>query len=66
MNGRSIALGDSVHMTPCVTCTCTLDGVTCTPTKVDSCEKLTHKYLLTDIAKDTSCMIQCTDYMKKV
>ncbi|UMM18007.1 hypothetical protein L5515_014280 [Caenorhabditis briggsae] len=66
MNGRSIALGDSVHMTPCVTCTCTLEGVACNPTKVDSCEKLTHKYLLTDIAKDTSCMIQCTDYMKRV
>ncbi|CAB3404180.1 unnamed protein product [Caenorhabditis bovis] len=66
LNGRTVALGDSVHMTPCVTCTCTKEGIACNPTKVDSCEKLTHKYLLTDISKDTSCMIQCTDYMKRV
>ncbi|CAJ0608318.1 unnamed protein product [Cylicocyclus nassatus] len=65
MNGKNIPLGESTHVTPCITCTCTHDGIACNPTKVDSCEKLSHKYLLSDISKDTSCMIQCSDLMKR-
>ncbi|WKX97888.1 hypothetical protein Q1695_013522 [Nippostrongylus brasiliensis] len=64
MNGRTIQMGTSLHVTPCVTCTCTYEGVACHPATVDSCSKLTHKYLLSDISKDTSCMIQCSDLMK--
>ncbi|XGW10369.1 hypothetical protein V3C99_012119 [Haemonchus contortus] len=65
MNGRTIQMGTSMHITPCVTCTCTHDGVACHPATVDSCVKLSHKYLLSDISKDTSCMIQCSDLMKR-
>ncbi|KAE9416130.1 hypothetical protein Angca_007677 [Angiostrongylus cantonensis] len=65
MNGRTITMGESMHITPCVTCTCTFEGVNCQSTKVDSCQILSHKYLLSDISKDTSCMIQCSDLMKQ-
>ncbi|CAJ0562643.1 unnamed protein product, partial [Mesorhabditis spiculigera] len=65
MNGKTIALGESAHVTPCVTCTCTLDGVNCYPAKVDSCENLSRSFLLSEIAKDTSCMIQCADIVKR-
>ncbi|KAK6732207.1 hypothetical protein RB195_016531 [Necator americanus] len=64
MNGRTIAMGESTYITPCVTCTCTFEGVACNPTRVESCEKLSNKFLLSDISKDTSCMIQCSDLMK--
>ncbi|CAJ0963301.1 unnamed protein product, partial [Mesorhabditis belari] len=65
MNGRTIALGESLHITPCVTCTCTLEGVNCNPHKVNSCENLSKSFLLSEIAKDASCMIQCADIMKR-
>uniref|UniRef100_A0A0K0CZQ0 Animal hem peroxidase n=1 Tax=Angiostrongylus cantonensis TaxID=6313 RepID=A0A0K0CZQ0_ANGCA len=51
MNGRTITMGESMHITPCVTCTCTFEGVNCQSTKVDSCQILSHKYLLSDISK---------------
>uniref|UniRef100_A0A915EGI8 Animal hem peroxidase n=1 Tax=Ditylenchus dipsaci TaxID=166011 RepID=A0A915EGI8_9BILA len=54
MNGLIIQLGETRHVTPCVTCVCTAEGV-------KNCSKLLKKYDLSTIERDTSCMIQCAE-----
>ncbi|KHN82375.1 Peroxidasin [Toxocara canis] len=64
MNTHKIGLGDTRHITPCVTCTCTAEGIECHPVRVYSCEKLIDKHPFVELIKDTSCIIQCSKILR--
>ncbi|KAL3109122.1 hypothetical protein niasHT_012684 [Heterodera trifolii] len=63
VNNLLIQNGESRHVTPCVTCTCTAEGAECQPTKVTSCAKLLQKYDRESIEKDAACLIQCAEVL---
>uniref|UniRef100_A0A914H7D6 Peroxidase n=1 Tax=Globodera rostochiensis TaxID=31243 RepID=A0A914H7D6_GLORO len=61
VNSLLIQNGESRHVTPCVTCTCTAEGAECQPIKVTSCAKLLQKYDRDAIERDAACLIQCAE-----
>ncbi|KAK6746559.1 hypothetical protein RB195_000059 [Necator americanus] len=61
---RVINLGRTKRITPCVACTCTKEGPECHSITVDRCERLFDDYLISDIAKDPVCVIQCARIIK--
>ncbi|CAJ0579757.1 unnamed protein product, partial [Mesorhabditis spiculigera] len=62
---RVVGRGKTARAMPCVTCTCTADGPECHPMIVEKCESLLDTYLLSDIATDTSCVIQCSKLLRE-
>uniref|UniRef100_A0AC35U7B1 Peroxidase n=1 Tax=Rhabditophanes sp. KR3021 TaxID=114890 RepID=A0AC35U7B1_9BILA len=66
MKDVRIALGKTLNVTPCVSCTCTTEGLECHPQRITECEKLIKVYPMDNIMKDTSCVIQCFNMIKKL
>uniref|UniRef100_A0A7E4VCY6 Animal hem peroxidase n=1 Tax=Panagrellus redivivus TaxID=6233 RepID=A0A7E4VCY6_PANRE len=64
MNRQRVQLGETKAITPCVTCTCTGEGMECHPRQVRNCEKLLTQYSLSEVSKDTACLVQCADYLR--
>ncbi|BET01861.1 Animal haem peroxidase [Nesidiocoris tenuis] len=59
VKGVSIDVGRTSNTSPCVTCTCTKEGAICQSVKVKNCVSLLHKFGADEVAKDTSCKVQC-------
>ncbi|PIO67353.1 heme peroxidase, partial [Teladorsagia circumcincta] len=62
---RVINMGKTKRITPCVTCTCTREGPECHSITIEHCERLFDDYLVSDIAKDPVCVIQCARSVKE-
>lgn len=60
MNGRRIGIGETRHITPCVTCTCMRHRTHCYSMKVVDCNAMLRKFTFAEIMKDTACAIQCS------
>ncbi|KJH48289.1 hypothetical protein DICVIV_05598 [Dictyocaulus viviparus] len=61
---RVINRGKTKRIKPCVACTCTKDGPECHSIVVEHCERLFDNYVISDIAKDPVCIIQCAQVIK--
>uniref|UniRef100_A0A0K0EXE9 Peroxidasin-like protein (inferred by orthology to a human protein) n=1 Tax=Strongyloides venezuelensis TaxID=75913 RepID=A0A0K0EXE9_STRVS len=64
MEGKKIVYGTAFDVTPCVSCTCTKEGVICNPKKIINCERLLAKYGRKIMFDDTACMVQCSMILK--
>ncbi|CAL2041089.1 unnamed protein product [Caenorhabditis brenneri] len=63
---RVVNRGKTKRITPCVTCTCTLEGPECHSITIDDCSRLLRDYSIADIQKDPVCLIQCSQQLKKL
>ncbi|CAB3409038.1 unnamed protein product [Caenorhabditis bovis] len=62
---RVISRGKTKRITPCVTCTCTLEGPECHSITKNDCQTLLRDYSISAIEKDPVCLIQCAHHLKK-
>uniref|UniRef100_A0A1I7SY14 peroxidase n=1 Tax=Caenorhabditis tropicalis TaxID=1561998 RepID=A0A1I7SY14_9PELO len=63
---RVVNRGKTKRITPCVTCTCTLEGPECHSITINDCSRLLRDYSISDIQKDPVCLIQCSQQLKKL
>ncbi|KAI6231399.1 Peroxidasin [Aphelenchoides besseyi] len=63
INGLLIRRGETRNITPCMSCTCTMEGTECNAMKIQNCEKLLQLHDLSELQKDASCMTQCAELL---
>ncbi|XP_035204868.1 uncharacterized protein LOC118179818 [Stegodyphus dumicola] len=57
--GFTVAMGHSHRISPCVTCSCTKEGMICQSMKITNCFELASTYTRELILKDDVCKVQC-------
>ncbi|GFR03936.1 peroxidasin [Trichonephila clavata] len=55
----NIAMGHSHRISPCVTCSCTKEGMVCQSMKISNCFQLASTYTREMILDDDVCKVQC-------
>uniref|UniRef100_A0A7E4VZX5 Chorion peroxidase n=1 Tax=Panagrellus redivivus TaxID=6233 RepID=A0A7E4VZX5_PANRE len=65
VGNKEVSRGAFVRKSPCVSCTCTSEGVKCKTMLVNNCESLLEKYLFTDVIQDMSCVVQCSKLIRE-
>ncbi|MCP9262356.1 hypothetical protein DINM_005627 [Dirofilaria immitis] len=60
-----ISFDETKRVSPCQSCTCTTKGSQCATVTIKNCIALFSQYLLTEIMKDTSCIVQCAHFFWK-
>ncbi|GFT94184.1 peroxidasin homolog, partial [Nephila pilipes] len=55
----NIAMGHSHRISPCVTCSCTKEGMVCQSMKISNCFQLASTYTREMILEDDVCKVQC-------
>ncbi|KAF8371080.1 hypothetical protein PRIPAC_77509, partial [Pristionchus pacificus] len=60
-----IPIGSTKRVTPCMSCTCTAQGTECHAMTVENCDVLMQDFPEEQIKKDSVCVIQCAEQMKK-
>ncbi|GMT37108.1 hypothetical protein PFISCL1PPCAC_28405, partial [Pristionchus fissidentatus] len=65
MDHSVIQLGTTKRVTPCVSCTCTAQGTECHAMTIDNCDSLMLDFTEEQIKKDSVCVVQCAEQMKR-
>ncbi|CAL1280221.1 unnamed protein product [Larinioides sclopetarius] len=55
----NIPMGHSHRISPCVTCSCTKEGMVCQSLKISNCFQLASTYTRETILEDDVCKVQC-------
>uniref|UniRef100_A0A5S6QII6 Uncharacterized protein n=1 Tax=Trichuris muris TaxID=70415 RepID=A0A5S6QII6_TRIMR len=62
---RVINMGKTKSISPCVSCTCTHYGTYCQAKRIENCDSLMNRYLISEVQDDTACVIQCSGAIQK-
>ncbi|CAI4231916.1 unnamed protein product [Auanema sp. JU1783] len=62
---RVINLGRTKRITPCVSCTCTIEGAECHSMTIENCNDLVQSYTKSDLLKDPVCLVQCAAFITR-
>lgn len=63
---RAIDIGDTQHISPCTTCTCTKEGPLCQSVKVSNCFQLSQQFTSQAVLEDSVCKVQCAFIFRAV
>ncbi|XP_022693149.1 uncharacterized protein LOC111262832 isoform X5 [Varroa jacobsoni] len=59
VQAKNIPRGQSLTVSPCRSCTCTAEGVYCTPVRISDCFALLKTQHNSEIFEDAACRVQC-------
>lgn len=60
ISGQRIEVGATRRVSPCVQCSCTLNGPDCRSLHITSCKELAQDFTEEQILNDDVCKVQCT------
>nr|CAD2170986.1 unnamed protein product [Meloidogyne enterolobii] len=64
IGNSQVVRGSTKLKSPCVKCTCTIEGPKCKAIKIISCANLLDNFLISEIREDGACMMQCGQQIK--